>query len=311
MSTKAESVKTTEPIITAIKDEHKYTEMLLSVLKEQLAEYDIGKKPDHNLMLEVSEYMGNFPKKFNHKRKNNLIKAVIAKDTSLIELEDLLAERRELAELNKEIAQSLKFLIKDHSILQQEQLKIFSKNFIELLESHIAIERNMVLPKAEKTLNSDDFQQLNKGAAQHDSEFSANLEERYQGLADDINKRFEDFEDVANEFALAEFVSLSAFFESIEPLALGVHEVSQIIKDYSYKMFSSNLECYKDVVTNSQDSRSDYLEKPIDCALECYENYVDGMSKIAEVLRKTKKEIYEPYQARKAFFETNDDQGAS
>ena len=80
-------------IIDAIKDEHKYTLMMVSVFREQLAEYDIGKTPDYNLMYDMASYMSDFPKKFNESLKKRLIEAVINKaPENNQELENLLVD---------------------------------------------------------------------------------------------------------------------------------------------------------------------------------------------------------------------------
>ena len=295
-------------IVSAIQDEHKYTLMMVSVLKEQLAEYDIGKTPDYNLMYDIIMYMSDFPTKFNQPLKVKLITLVINKSPeNSQDLENILAEKRQIIDFNKQVLLALKGIIKSHSILKEEELKIFAKNYVELIETHIDIERKVLFTRIETLLTSEDlaeFDKSDKADIQHlfEQDIAQLFEDKYQDISDEMNKRWEEIEDVANEFALAEFVSLGALFESIEPLTLSASEISAIIKECSYNMMMANRKCYKDLFFNQQDQSTSYLEKPISTALNCYEEYVDGMSKIGIVLKRAKTQIYEPYESRKDFF---------
>src|SRR5690554_3505571 len=64
-------------IIATIREEQKYTLMILSVLHEQLAEFDVGKTPDYSLMLEVMSNASYLPARFNHGIKAEFIQRII------------------------------------------------------------------------------------------------------------------------------------------------------------------------------------------------------------------------------------------
>lgn len=303
-------------IVSAIKGEHKYTLMMISVLKEQLSEYDIGKTPDYNLMYDVMTYMADFPKKFNQPLKVKLISAVINKSPeNSQELENLLAEKRQIADFNKQVVMALKSIIKSHSILKEEELKIFAKNYVELIEAHISIEQKVLFIRIDTLLSKEEIAEFDKSDKPDlqqlfEQDVAQLFEEKYKDISDELNKRWEGIEGAANDFALAEFVSLGAIFESIEPLTLSASEISAIIKECSYNMLIANRKCYKDLILNKQEASSSYLEKPISTALDCYEEYVSSMSKIGIVLKTAKAQIYEPYESRKDFFSMNEEAGS-
>jgi len=298
-------------IINAIQDEHKYTLMMVSVLKDQLADYDIGKTPDYNMLFDMMNYMADFPKKFNHSAKAKFINAVINQDPeNNNDLENLLAEKKQITDFNKQVIAALKSLIKEHSILKEEELKMFAKNYVELIESHIDTEQKVLFVRAEAAFSADElnhFYNAGKIDIKHllEQDLPTLFEEGYKDISEEMAKRWEEIEDAANDFALAEFVSLGALFESIEPLSLSATEIGKIIKEFSYNMYLANRECYGDLLFKSQDNKSDYLEKPISTALNCYEEYINGMSKIGEVLKNAKGQVYEPYESRKAFYHAN------
>ena len=297
------STKADPEILLVIKNEHKYTLMLLSVLREQLAEFDIGKTPDYQLMYDTVHYMIDFPEKFNHPAKNQLIQAIIDKDPENNEvLESLLAEKRQIGPRCKEVIRALKGLLKEESILKEEQLKIFCKNYIELLESHIEIESQLLFTKARNELSSETLESFHSKLHQDEDQALATIiEERYKELSKVLNERMENIEVAANEFALAEFVGMGAFLETLEPLTMGVSEVSKIVKDVSYKLYIENYNCYKDLLLNKH-SANEYIDKPTTCFMTCYKEYVKSLQKIGTILKKTKDQIYEPYTSRKAYY---------
>lgn len=296
-------------IIVSIKDEHKYTLMLLSVLREQLAEFHVGKTPDYQLMYDIMHYMANFPEKFNHPIKEKLIQLVIDKDPeNNTELESLLAEKRQIVDRTKEVIAALKGLLKEETILKEEQLKIFSKNYVELIEAHIETESQLLFSRARNLLSPAEFDKFAAKLHEHDDHDLATLvEERYKELSDVLQQRKKEWETAANEFALAEFVSMGAFFESLEPLSIGATEISKIVKEHVQNMYVQNYECYKSLLTTPQEKKSDYIEKPWDCIMTCYKEYVNGINKIGSVLKQTTEQIYEPYESRKEYYSNQSD----
>lgn len=299
----ASNINTDPEILLVIKNEHKYTLMLLSVIREQLAEFDIGKTPDYQLMFDSMQYMTDFPQKFNHPVKNKLIQAIIDKDPENSDvLETLLAEKRQINSRSKEVIAALKGLLKEETILKEEQLKIFCKNYVELIESHIEIESQLLFTKARTCLSAEEINAYHVDLHQDEDQVLADLiEDRYKELSKILNQRWENFEEAANDFALAEFVGMGALFETIEPLSIGLGEISKIVKEYSYKLYLENYNCYKDLFSKQQPA-SNYIEKPKTCFLACYKDYVDGLGKISDVVKKTKKQIVEPYSARKDYY---------
>ena len=292
-------------VIVKVRDEHKYSRILMSALKDQLAEYSIGKTADYNVMLEIMNYMGEFPDKFNHPVKLKLIEKVIEKESACNDdLELLLAEKSQVQGRSVEVLNALKSLTKEESILKEEQLKIFSKDYVDMIEQHIAIESQQLIPLALELLSEREFKDLAlalRGDEDHD--FATVLEDKYKNLHANLHKRWEEFEEAANEFALAEFLSLGALFETIGPITVGAGEVSKLVKEYSYKMIMTNYECYKTLLSQQPGSAAELYQKPVDCMKACYEEYKTGITEISTVMKKTKKQIVEPYESRQEFMD--------
>lgn len=299
------TVKTEPAIIASIRQEQKYTLMLLSVLHEQLAEFDIGKTPDYAVMLEVMTHTSQLPERFNHVLKAEFIQKIIDKNPEgHIPLENLLAEQANVIELAKDVIKLLKGLLKEQTILREEQLKIFSKNYVELLESHIEIENSYLL-ETELPLSEDDLDDYSKKLQRaEDPKLVAIVEERYKELSEHLNLSLDDLEEAATDFAFSEFLSISALFDAIEPLSIGIYEISKILKEYSAERYMANYQCYKELITQKQDDKQNYINKPKECLIDGYHRYTESLNKIKDVVSKTRVQVVEPYKAHKEKFKT-------
>jgi len=186
-------------------------------------------------------------------------------------------------------------LLKEETILKEEQLKIFCKNFVELLESHIETESQLLFSKARTTFSEEALLDFHSSSiTDEDPALTTLIEERYLTLSKELNKRWDEFEEAANEFALAEFIGMSKLFESIEPVSIGVSEISKIVKEFSYKLYMENYECYKDLLTKKHEGK-DYIEKPSACFMSCYKEYVKSLQEIKQVIMQRREQISEPY----------------
>lgn len=287
-------------IIASVREEQKYTLMILSVLQEQLAEFDVGKTPDYSVMLEAMVHANSLRSRFNHNVKTEFIQRIIdSSEDGHIPLENLLAEQAQVTELAKEVVNSLTSLSKEQTILKEEQLKIFSKNYLELLESHIEIENNYILG-AKLNLTDAQLDKLSEKLQQSaDPRLSHLVEERFKEFSENFNRGIDDLEEAATDLAFSELMNIGAFIDAIEPFSVGVYEVGSIIKDYSYNVFLENYRCYKELLITKQDSPSDYIKQPIGCIKNSYEEYKNSLEKIKDVVKKTRKEVKEPYEVRR------------
>jgi len=303
ISEKTTAIKPEAAIIATVREEQKYTLMILSVLHEQLAEFDVGKTPDYSLMLEVMGHASDFPARFNHDIKAEFIQRIIdSSEDGHIPLENLLAEQVQLVELAKEVISALKGLLKEQTILKEEQLKIFSKNYVELLESHIEIENSYIL-ETNLSVSDEDLQKLSEKLQQNnDPTLTTLVEERYKELSENLNRSIDDLEEAATDFAFTELMNMGAFFDAIEPFSIGIYEISAIIKDYSYRMYLDNYHCYKELLTTKQDEPRAYLKRPVECMMESYKESINSLNKIKGIVEKTRKEIKEPYEVRRKIF---------
>lgn len=284
-------------ILDSMYREHRHLMMLISVLREQLAAFNVGKTPDYALMLDVIEYMKGFPTRFEHPRRMLMCQRLLERVGGDTSLEMLMAEKEQLVMEINEVHATLLILQRDNSLLKQEQLKVYGKALIENLERHIQQETSSVFPRAKSLLTEADWIDIEKAAAEQspDPLFGQRVEEQYRALADYLSQRMER---AADELAMAEFIGMGAIFDSIEPLSKGLDEISGIVKSHARALWRKNLDCYRSLLREKQQRPLDYISKPLDCMLDSYDCYVDGLISVGKVLRKTRGEIAEPYTSR-------------
>lgn len=293
-------------MLAAMYREHRHLAMLISVLKEQLQTFNIGKTPDYLLMADVIDYMKDFPTRFEHPRRQLLCQRLLDRLGTDTELEMLMAEDEQLIIGLAEVQSTLAILQRDNSLLKQEQLKIFCNTLIDNLERHIRQEAQSVFPKARKLLTAQDWNDIQNAGFTTDHAtdplFGQRVEERYRKLSDYLSARMER---AADELAVAEFIGMGAIFDSIEPLSKGLDEIGGVIKGHARELLARNVACYRSLLKERQARSLDYLAKPLDCLLDSYDLYVDGLLKVGRILRKTRLEVSEPYATRMSLVEND------
>jgi len=284
-------------ILDTMYREHRHLAMLIAVLKEQLAAFNVGKTPHYALMLDVIEYMKGFPTRFEHPRRMLLCQKLLEHVGSDTSLEMLMAEKEQLIMEINEVHATLLILQRDNSLLKQEQLKVYGKALIENLERHIYQESNFILPRAQSMLTQDDWIAIETSSAENTADplFGQRVEERYRVLSEYLAQSMKR---AADDLTMVEFIGMGAIFDSIEPLSKGLDEIGGIVKSYAKTLWHKNSGCYRALIRDKQQRSLDYLSKPLDCLLDSYDCYVDGLIKVGEVLRKTREEIAEPYTSR-------------
>ncbi|CAA0119441.1 Uncharacterised protein [BD1-7 clade bacterium] len=297
-------------IVKVLNEEHAYLSRLILVVKEQLSAFEIGKDPHYSLMHDIVSFVGEFKHKYKYKAKDHLIQTIIDQDPEAnAALEELRAEKPQLASLRESVLASLKSLLKEDTILKREQLRIFTADYVEMLEAHIENESD-ILPRAiRSTLTLDQIEKFDREYAQsvEDEGFAAHIEDSYKHLYDRLSKQIEE---AASEFAMTDFASMRRFVESVEPFGSGAQRMSKIIKDYSYKLFLANYECYKELMLENQQNKLDYINKPVDCFKNCVVDYKEGLNELGDAMRETKDRVVEPISTSKFFRQTDNEEGS-
>ncbi len=286
--------KTTPAFLMTIYDEHKYIGVLMKVLAEQLENISSKGTADFDLMFDIMHYMREFPDRFHHPREEVLFLLLKEKDSSLTPtIKNLLNHHEHFGDRGDLILDALNDIIHKFTISKKDALQDLFEDYISVLETHIELEETEILCRAIDLLDESDWQQLkHRTTVVEDPIFGHQVHQRYRRIYDHLAQRIEK---AADDFTLMEFVGLGAFFESIEPLSLGISEISDIINSHSKQVYRTNANCYKSLRVSPPNQRTDYIAKPVNCFLDCYDVYVDGLFNIGKVLRKTREKVAEPY----------------
>jgi hypothetical protein len=191
----------------------------------------------------------------------------------------------------------------DTELLRQE-LDFYLASVRQQLENR----EKMIINRSRQLFNEDDWKDV-WDQASNGLEHGLNLQDveaKYREYSARIIKQAnhaqDQFEEAAEELTLAEYFSMGAMFESIEPVVEGASKIGRIARVHAGIAFDNQLECYKRLFFGRVEHKSQYVSEPLDSLLRSYDTWVDGLVKIGEVLHGTKDQVFEPFRSRIELF---------
>lgn len=179
-------------VIRHLRIDHRHMSRLLDVLEAQLALFHEGDDPDYILMMDIMQYMANYPDRFHHPKEDLVFKKLIERDPSTrLVVKDLMNKHETLGILGTAFIESLRIVLSEF-LLERKTLESQGREYIKTLRQHIDIEESQVFPLASKLLLEQDWGEIeNTMEAIEDPLFGPTVEKEYLALYDYINHQSE------------------------------------------------------------------------------------------------------------------------
>ncbi len=171
-------------IIDLLRQEHRNIEKLLLVLEQELNVFDIGERPDYEVILAVITYFQVYPGSYHHPQEDLVFKKLKARDPgAAAKIGDLAAEHRRGAEHLRRVGQAVESVLMDQEILRHTVDDII-RDFIVYERRHIAMEERDFFPTAIEALHPQDWAEItsSRSTGQKDPLFSEAAEERFDAV---------------------------------------------------------------------------------------------------------------------------------
>lgn len=280
-----------QTILDFLSTEHAFVTQLYGLLHNQLACFDIGKTPNLELMQQTLGFMEDYPNLLNHPIKIHLYREVIEKrGDTLTQLEDMLAEKK-VINLQRQLAKKhLDSLIKQHSMLKEEQFRIFFKDYLEVFHQHLETEYSLLPASIKSTLDEADQTAFHRKISDIALKPLTSIDATpYPDLMGQLklDNPMENIDEKAQDLAFQDFVKMSTLIQRLELISEGTVRASAIIKEFSHALFMENFQCYKELLMQTQENKLDYIHKPIRSFKNCYDEYQQSLERIGEVFRDT------------------------
>lgn len=170
--------------------EHVNFSRLLDLLETQLAAFHDGESPDYDLVLDIVEYLHEYPDHYHHPREDVAFARLVEHDPAMrLPTNRLLQEHRVIAAAGNELQKRLNEIV-DGALVERAAVEAAAATYVAYYRHHLATEERDILPRAAKMLTPQDWAAVDKAAPPgKDPLFGETPEERYRMLYRRIEER--------------------------------------------------------------------------------------------------------------------------
>lgn len=172
-----------EPGLAAWREEHVYFGRLLELLESEVRVFADGGRPNYALMLEVIEYLREYPDRYHHPREDAAFAILEHRLPQLgPQLAHLRQQHRVIARAGKTLAGYLEDAL-DGALVSASEVEAAAATYVLYYRHHIATEESEVLWRAATLLTPAEWRAVADSAAPiFDPLFGASPRERYHEL---------------------------------------------------------------------------------------------------------------------------------
>lgn len=281
-----------------LNNEHRYIASLLDGLAEQADQLLPGRTPDYALMRDIAHYMAHYPDEFHHPREDLLFDRLVERDAACAEpVRQLRDGHREIYRRSRELLDELERITSSKHDADNTRLKYLCDRYIGYYWEHINTEEGKVFPLATAKLRQDDWFAINTQAKYVDDPlFGTRVRKEYQRLSQYLATRVER---VTEDIAIAELFGIEALIEAVAAMGAAAGEMRAILGRRLRESVSESLEESGERLASREFATVAGL--PAALLRGACVHAGDGARELAEVLRRTREELTEPFQARFAY----------
>ena len=176
-------------IMAELHQDHIHLARLLDLLDEQVLLITNDGDPDFQLMVDIAHFIRSYPDLVHHPKEDQVYRVLKQRSAKWADLVDVLHhEHQTLPAITIAFLAMLEGVVDGSSIIERDQLKLKIQHFIDVQRQHMKKEENTVFPLIEKTLNEQDWADVESGLVNKDDPlFGAKVEACYDNLYQIIN----------------------------------------------------------------------------------------------------------------------------
>ncbi len=147
-------------IIERLSREHRNIEKLLAVLERELEIFDLGGRPDYEVIRAVISYFEVYPEEYHHPQEDLVFAKLRIRDpAAAAKIGNLALEHQRGAERLRRLAHAVDNVLADHEVLRQN-VDAIVRDFIDRERHHITMEDRDFFPAALKALEPQDWTEI-------------------------------------------------------------------------------------------------------------------------------------------------------
>ncbi|MCB1755189.1 MAG: hemerythrin domain-containing protein [Gammaproteobacteria bacterium] len=179
-----------QKLMAELRRDHRNIGRLLKLLEGELDKMSNDGDPDLLLMLDIVDYVENYPDLVHHPRENLVFAAYKAKSLEGAEIVDgLLEEHRLLPKMTRLFRTLLEEVSDSAIIITRDELRAKAQEYIDRQREHLNTEERLMFPMIESTLDEEDWHDLEATSPEYkDPLFDAEVD-RYQNILNYLRER--------------------------------------------------------------------------------------------------------------------------
>ncbi len=216
-----ETVTPAPRTVLALHNEHAYMFKLLDSLDEQAGMITRGEDADFGLLLDIVDYMQNFPSRYHHPKEDLIYQRMALRDdVSALEVAALLEEHRVLERLLARLADAIRDVHTMPTVLKKQRVGETCSQYEQLLKEHINTEESRILPRAIEVLREEDWFLIDQQSTPlNEIPIDNILTDNYSSLRRLLREKSEK---LANNVVLGEFLASHSLLEFVGGLGVSL-----------------------------------------------------------------------------------------
>ncbi len=234
------AVKTPEAIVT-LQDEHRYMNLLLGTLEEQVQASDLSTSADYFLVQDIVRYLHDYPDTVHHPTEDLLFdKLVRRKPDSEKDVARLRRDHDKLSENTAEILQLLNDAAEQPTPEAAAAVRLALDNFTGRLRRHMRFEESRMFPAAVQCLAKRDWRGIeSRFNAVQDPLFGPAVDRDYRVLYEYFANRANSLSRSATRFG---FLQLDSMIVGADAVESGIVDMIEMLQRHAESLAQESRE---------------------------------------------------------------------
>ncbi len=234
-----------QPIMAALRAEHKHIASVMEVFSQQLKAVDAGELVDPHIMYETMDYMVCWPDRFHHPREDLLYSRVAEVDAGAADTVDSLQREHDLmgAKGRKLLADIDRW--REGEITGDSMVKD-GRDYIDKMYVHMNTEDKLVFPLIESVLSLADWRELaveDQLKQAPDPVFGGRVDREFRNLARKVRRSLHQSVETG---AMVEWIGIEALMESMEVLSMACDAARDATGDHFRTLWDESNEILRE-----------------------------------------------------------------
>lgn len=169
-------------ILQQLHQDHRSMARVLNVLEAQRERLQSGWDPDYGLLEDLVHYLLHYADEYHHAKEDLIFARLSRRDAaSRPAVAALEREHAEIAARGARLYDSIRQVTQGDTLVERERLVAQADDYLQVLRRHMRTEESTVFPQAERTLEPDDWTEIDRRLATRDDPlFGKVVAERYR-----------------------------------------------------------------------------------------------------------------------------------